>query len=51
MVLFFWFLFGIILGFLTTSFLFKDLGSNVQFFDYEEELQEMHWNGLRKGPQ
>mgnify|MGYP003666476365 FL=1 len=51
MVLFFWLLFGIILGFLTTSFLFKDLGSNVQFFDYKEELQEMHWNGLRKGPQ
>tara|TARA_R100000541_G_C1881580_1_gene82374 strand:- start:883 stop:1038 length:156 start_codon:yes stop_codon:yes gene_type:complete len=51
MVLFFWLLFGIILGFLTVWFLFDDLGSNVQFFIDEEELQQMHWDGLRKGPQ
>jgi hypothetical protein len=51
MGLFLWLLFGIALGFLTTWFLFDDLGSDVQFFIDEEELQQMHWDGLRKGPQ
>jgi hypothetical protein len=51
MVLFLWLLFGIALGFLTTWFLFDDLGSDVQFFVDEAELEEMHWNGLRRGPQ
>tara|TARA_R100001377_G_C3104330_1_gene80291 strand:- start:269 stop:424 length:156 start_codon:yes stop_codon:yes gene_type:complete len=46
-----WLLFGIALGFTTTWFLFTDIGTNIEFFVDDKELQEMHWNGLRKGPQ
>ena len=40
-----------IAGFFTMWFALDDLGTQVVFFDSEEELQQMHWNGLRKGPQ
>tara|TARA_R100001509_G_scaffold139913_1_gene94537 strand:- start:59 stop:217 length:159 start_codon:yes stop_codon:yes gene_type:complete len=38
-------------GFLTMWFSFDDLGTQIVFFESEEELQQMHWDGLRKGPQ
>jgi hypothetical protein len=42
------FILAFIAGFLT-MWLFDDLGSDVVIFTSEEELQELCWNGLRKG--
>jgi len=42
------FILAFIAGFLT-MFLFDDLGSDVVIFASDEELQELCWNGLRKG--
>lgn len=36
-------------GFLATWLATNDLGSNVVIFTSEEELQELCWDGLRKG--
>ena len=40
-----------IAGFFTMWFAFDDLGSDVVFFIDDAELEQMHWDGLRKGPQ
>jgi len=45
------FFLSFIAGFVAMWIAFDDLGTDVVFFDNEEELQQMHWNGLRKGPQ
>lgn len=46
------FLLSFIAGFIAMWLVtFDDLGTEIVFFDSEEELQQMHWNGLRKGPQ
>ena len=42
------FVLAFIAGFLT-MWLFDDLGSDVVIFANDEELQELCWNGLRKG--
>jgi|TARA_R100000479_G_scaffold171330_1_gene114823 hypothetical protein len=44
-----WFLalLAFVAGFLLTWFSFDDIGTDVVFFDDDEELQKMHWNGLR----
>lgn len=34
-------------GFFTTWLSLDDLGADVVFFDNDEELQQMHWQGLR----
>tara|TARA_R110000751_G_scaffold172119_1_gene278569 strand:+ start:156 stop:317 length:162 start_codon:yes stop_codon:yes gene_type:complete len=34
-------------GFISVWFMFDDLGEGAVFFTDEEELQEMHWSGLR----
>ena len=34
-------------GFFTMWFAFDDIGTDVVFFDDDEDLQKMHWNGLR----
>ena len=36
-------------GFLTMWYILDDLGSDVVIFTNDEELQELCWNGLRKG--
>jgi len=43
------FILAFIAGFLTLWLGFDDLGSDVVIFASEEELQELCWNGLRKG--
>jgi len=45
------FLVAFLAGFLTMWFAFDDIGTEIVFFESEEELQQMHWEGLRKGPQ
>jgi|GEM_PF-3999762 len=36
-------------GFLTMWYILDDLGSDVVIFTDDAELQELCWNGLRKG--
>lgn len=43
------FILAFIAGFLTLWLGFDDLGSDVVIFTCDEELQELCWNGLRKG--
>lgn len=43
------FILAFIAGFLTLWLGFDDLGSDVVIFSNDEELQELCWNGLRKG--
>lgn len=43
------FILAFIAGFLTLWLGFDDLGSDVVIFTNDEELQELCWNGLRKG--
>jgi len=41
----FWLFF--LAGFLSVWFMFDDIGNDTVFFTDDEELQEMHWSGLR----
>ena len=41
----FWLFF--LAGFLSVWFMFDDIGNGAVFFTDDEELQEMHWSGLR----
>jgi hypothetical protein len=43
------FILAFIAGFLTMWLATEDLGSDVVIFASDEELQELCWNGLRKG--
>ena len=43
------FFLAFIAGFLTLWLGFDDLGSDVVIFANDEELQELCWDGLRKG--
>tara|TARA_R110000782_G_scaffold246026_1_gene332742 strand:+ start:131 stop:292 length:162 start_codon:yes stop_codon:yes gene_type:complete len=45
------FVLAFIAGFCSIWFALDDLGSEVIFFTDQEELERMHWEGLRKGPQ
>tara|TARA_R110001632_G_scaffold12717_4_gene44037 strand:- start:715 stop:876 length:162 start_codon:yes stop_codon:yes gene_type:complete len=38
-------------GFISMWLALDDLGSDVVFFIDDAELEDMHWNGLRNGPQ
>ncbi len=42
------FILAFMIGFAFIWFMFDDLGSNAVFFTDEEELQRLHWEGLRR---
>ena len=44
-----WFWLAFIAGFFSMWMSLDDLGSNVVIFTSDEELQELCWDGLRKG--
>ena len=44
-----WFALAFIAGFFTMWMALDDLGSDVVIFTSDEELQELCWDGLRKG--
>ena len=48
MSLWFFFILAFIIGFAFVLFMFDDLGEGAVFFTDEEDLQRLHWEGLRR---
>jgi|TARA_R100001463_G_scaffold26929_1_gene62647 hypothetical protein len=51
MLLFYWLLLFLIILVAATVSAFDNIGKDVMFFESPEELDEMCWQGLRRGPQ
>jgi hypothetical protein len=48
MSLWFFFILAFIIGFAFVWFMFDDLGEGAVFFTDDEDLQRLHWEGLRR---